>query len=58
MATLACGNDGTYLILVTGTVCHVIAALLEDSVGSDVSHYSVDGLLCLGEVRLVSGHAV
>lgn len=47
-----------YLVLVAGTVCRVITVLLEDVEGGDVSHHSVDSLLRLGEVDLVSSCAV
>jgi len=46
------------LILVTGTVRHVIAVLLEDSESSYVGHHSIDSLLGLDEVGRVSGCAV
>lgn len=48
-------DDGTHLILITGTLNRIITTFPEDSVHGQVRRCGVDGLLCLGEVGLVSG---
>lgn len=56
--TLTHGSDGTYLILITGTLNCVIADLLQNPPGSHFYHYGVESLLCLGEVGFVSSCGV